>query len=244
MLLGAGRRGGGCRTMRAIVKAARNGWCAKSPAKAGEPSPRCKRDVAQRSDAQRLVAGGEKSLLGPPGMCFCEQRGRSSRLRPSSSSASRNFTVSSTRDVLGHVPHDRSRFAGFRGGRRQHNQHRIGGQCHCLPDPFDLRGVKERRQWLDARALKKSSAPEKSALTPSIPVEPETGGYARGGRHGNGVQEADNRKYVVGPASLANPRTSRAWPYFLPRMMLGGSREKPSSRMAATSKTTQGEHRK
>jgi hypothetical protein len=68
------------------------------------------------------------------------------------------------------VPHDRSRFAGLRGGRRQHNQHRIGDHCHCQPDPFDLRGVKERSQWLDARALK-SSAPEKSALTLSIPVE-------------------------------------------------------------------------
>jgi hypothetical protein len=41
-------------------------------------------------------------------------------------------------------------------------------------------------------------------------------------------------------AAWANPRTSRAWPYFLPRMMRAGSREKSSSRTAATGKTTSG----
>ena len=53
-------------------------------------------DVAQRSDAQRLVAGAKKAF-GRLDVLVREQRGRLSRLRPSSSSASRNFTVSSTR---------------------------------------------------------------------------------------------------------------------------------------------------
>ena len=49
-------------------------------------------------------------------------------------------------NVLGTFLMIQKPLAGLRGGRRGHSQHRIDGQCRCLPDPFDLRGVKERCQ--------------------------------------------------------------------------------------------------
>ena len=109
-------------------------------------------DVAQRSDAQRLVAEAKKAfgrldvLVNNAGVFLvCALRAVQRA----------GISPSVQHECVGHVPHDPSRFAGLRGGTRQHYQHRIDGQCRCLPDPFDLRGVKERCQWLDARALKR-----------------------------------------------------------------------------------------
>ena len=108
-------------------------------------------DVAQRSDMQRLVAKAQKAfgrldvLVNNAGVFVCALRAVQRA----------GISPSVQHECAGHISHDRSRFAGLRGGRRQHYQHRIDGQCCCLPDPFDLRSVKERCQWLDARTLKR-----------------------------------------------------------------------------------------
>lgn len=102
-------------------------------------------DVAQRSDAQRLVAEAKKAfgrldvLVNNAGVFS---------FAPFEQFSEQEFHRQFNTNVLG-------TFLMVEAGRRQHNQHRIDGQCRCLPDPFDLRGVKERCQWLDARALKR-----------------------------------------------------------------------------------------
>ena len=109
-------------------------------------------DVAQRSDAQRLVAEAKKAfgrldvLVNNAGVFS---------FAPFEQFSEAGVSPSVQHECAGHVSHDRSRFAGLRGGRRQHYQHRIDGECRCRPDPFDLRGDKERCRWLDARALKR-----------------------------------------------------------------------------------------
>ena len=108
-------------------------------------------DVAQRSDAQRLVAEAKKAfgrldvLVNNAGVFS---------FAPFEQFQRAGISPSVQHERAGHVPHDRSCFAGLRGRRRQHYQHRIDDQCHCLPGPFDLRSVQERCQWLDTRALK------------------------------------------------------------------------------------------
>ena len=52
----------------------------------------------------------------------------------------------------------------------------------CLPDPFDLRGVKERCQWLDARALKEFG-PRKIRVNAINPGGTETEGAHAAQRH-------------------------------------------------------------
>jgi NAD(P)-dependent dehydrogenase (short-subunit alcohol dehydrogenase family) len=109
-------------------------------------------DVAQRSDAQRLVAEAKKAfgrldvLVNNAGVFS---------FAPFEQFSEQEFHRQFQHERAGHISYDRSRFGGLRGGRREHYQHRIDGQCCCLPDPFDLRGVKERCQRLDARTLKR-----------------------------------------------------------------------------------------
>jgi len=109
-------------------------------------------DVAQRSDAQRLVAEVKKAfdrldvLVNNAGVFS---------FAPFEKFSEQEFHRQFNTNVLGTFPDDRSRFAGLRCWRRQHHQHRINGECRCRPDPFDLCGIKERCQWLDARALKR-----------------------------------------------------------------------------------------
>jgi hypothetical protein len=67
------------------------------------------------------------------------------------------------------------------------------GQCRCLPDPFDLRGVKERCQWLDARALKRVR-PQKTPLNP--------GGTETEGAHAAGVMGTESKKQLIASTPL------------------------------------------
>ncbi len=109
-------------------------------------------DVAQRSDAQRLVAEAKKAfgrldvLVNNAGVFS---------FAPFEQFSEQEFHRQFNTNVLGTFLMIEAAACRYRGGRRQHYQHRIDGQCRCLPDPFDLRGVKERCQWLDARALKR-----------------------------------------------------------------------------------------
>jgi len=95
-------------------------------------------DVAQRSDAQRLVAEAKKAfrrldvLVNNAGVFS---------FAPFEQFSEQEFHRQFNTNVL-------------RCGRRQHSQHRINDHGHCLPGPFDLRSVQERCQWLDTRALK------------------------------------------------------------------------------------------
>jgi len=91
--------------------------------------------------------GGEKKSLRPPG-CAREQRGASSRFAPFEQFSEQEFHRQFNTNVLGMFLMIEAAFAGLRCGRRQHYQHRIDGECRCRPDPFDLRGVKERCRWL------------------------------------------------------------------------------------------------
>jgi 3-oxoacyl-[acyl-carrier protein] reductase len=104
-------------------------------------------DVAQRSDAQRLVAEAKKAfgrldvLVNNAGVFS---------FAPFEQFSEQEFHRQFNTNVLGMFLMIKAALPAFgaEGGSM------IGGQCHCLPDPFDLRGVKERCQWLDARALK------------------------------------------------------------------------------------------
>ena len=127
-------------------------------------------DVAQRSDAQRLVAEVKKAfgrldvLVNNAGVFS---------FAPFEQFSEQEFHRQFNTNVLGMFLMIEAALPAF--GAEGGSIINIGSETIVTanPDPFDLRGIKERRQWLDTRALKKSSAPEKSALTLSIPVEPK-----------------------------------------------------------------------
>ena len=150
-------------------------------------------DVAQRSDAQRLVAEAKKAfgrldvLVNNAGVFS---------LAPFEQFGEQEFHRQFNTNLLGTFLMIQSRFAGLRGGRRQHYQHWIDGQCRRLSDPFDLRGVKERCQWLDARALKRVR-PQKIRVNALNP-----GGTETEGAHAAGVMGTESKKQLIASTPL------------------------------------------
>ncbi len=111
-------------------------------------------DVAQRSDAQRLVAEAKKAfgrldvLVNNAGVYS---------FAPFEQFSEQEFHRQFNTNVAGGTFLTiEAALLAFGAERRQHNQHRIDGPgVTSQPDPFDLHGDKERCQWLDARALKR-----------------------------------------------------------------------------------------
>ena len=165
---------------------AERNWCARSPAKAGEPSP-CKATWRRGPTRNASSLGGEKSLR--PSGCAREQR---RRVLICALRAVQRAGVSPAvqHERAWHVPPDRSRFAGGFGAEGG-SIINIGSTASVTANPTlsDLRGDKERCQWLDARALKKRFGPRKirvNALNPGATETAEEFAHG-GGRHGNGV---------------------------------------------------------
>ena len=148
---------------------ARNGWCAKSLAKAGEPSP-CK--ATWRRGPTRNASSRRRKSLRPP---HVNERGRLLACAPSSSSASKNFTVSS-HEWPGMFSAIEAALLAF--GAEGGSIINIGSETIVTADPTlsDLRGVKERSQWLDARALSKEFGPRKIRVNAPNPGGTETEG--------------------------------------------------------------------
>ena len=84
------------------------------------------------------------------------------------------------------------------------------------------------------RVLSKELGPRKIRVNALSP-----GGTETEGAHAAGVMGAEAKKQIIASTPLgrvSQPRTSRGWPYYLLRMMRDGSREKSSTRTAATGK--------
>src|SRR5580692_7243166 len=192
-------------------------------------------DVAQRSDAQRVVAEAKKAfgrldvLVNNAGVFS---------FAPFEQFSEQEFHRQFNTNVLGTFLMIEAALPAF--GAEGGSIINIGSTESVAADPT-LSIYVASKSAVDGltRVLSKEFGPEKSASTLSVPVEPKRRVRTRRASWARSLRSrlSPVRRW----AAWANPRTSRAWPYFSPQMMRAGSREKSSSRTVATSKTTSGE---
>ena len=195
-------------------------------------------DVAQRSDAPRLVAEAEKAfgrldvLVNNAGVFS---------FAPFEQFSEQEFHRQFNTNVLGMFLMIEAALPAF--GAEGGSIINIGSTTSATAYPA-LSIYVASKSAVDGltRVLSKEFGPRKIRVNALNP-----GGTETEGTHAAGVMGTEFKKQIIASTSLGRvgqPEDIARVPYFLPRMMRGGSREKPSSRMAATSKTTPGEHRK
>ena len=194
-------------------------------------------DVAQRSDAQRIVAEAKKGfgrldvLVNNAGVFS---------FAPFEQFSEQEFHRQFNTNVLGTFLMIEAALSAF--GAEGGSIINIGSTESVAADPT-LSIYVASKSAVDGltRVLSKEFGPRKIRRQRSQSRWNRNGGCVRGGPSWARSLSVARLSPVRRWAAWANPRTSRAWRHFSPQMMRAGSREKSSSRTAATSKTTSGE---